>query len=265
MDSLFGPDSAVWQLHSDFSGLIGGLRALAVQSLEPGALAGVRQFSRFGDHPDRRLNETVDFIDTVTYAPLDEVKAAIKTVRTLHEPVHGVVPETGSPFSANDPYLLSWVHNAMVESVSLAYLSFHPDSPSTLLNRYVSEMGRFAELMGCDMGEVPGDYATLNRWVWRQPSLVVNDATVEAFALLDQLRPQGFVGQVYPVVMHWIYTSLPRWVTMSLGQNPKPFEEAANWLLLKVGGELSNLIAPPSPRRVQAQARYANSDDRASQ
>ena len=259
MESLFGPDSAVWELHGDFSGLIGGLRALAIQALEPRALAGVQQFSRFGEHPDQRLLETIDFIDTITYAALDEVEAAISAVRLLHEPVQGVVPETGAPFSANDPYLLAWVHNAMVESVCYAYRNFHPGIQVQLLDTYVLEMQRLAKLMGCDLNEVPATYAALNHWIWRQPSLVINKSTVEAFTLLDRLRPAGFVGQVYPLVMRWIYPSLPPWVTIPLDKPSRPLDELTTWILLKVGGELANAAAVPSPRRAQALVRYGRS------
>jgi uncharacterized protein (DUF2236 family) len=260
MDSLFGPDSAVWLLHSDFSGLVGGLRALAVQSLEPRALSGVQQFSRFQDRPDRRLRETIDFIDTITYGDIDEVRTAIAAVRKLHEPVEGVESTTGDSFTANDPYLLAWVHNAMVESVCLAYRSFHPETDVVVCDRYVTEMSRFAEMMGCAMDDVPLQYGEVSHWIWRQPKLVVNDATREAFVALDRLRPEGFVGRVYPIVMQWLYASLPSWVTVQLGHSVSMPQETLAWLVLKVGGELSNIVAEPSPSRVRAEARYAQGD-----
>ncbi|WP_298344371.1 oxygenase MpaB family protein [Ferrimicrobium sp.] len=260
MDTLFGPDSAVWQLHSDFSGLVGGLRALAVQSLEPRALAGVRQFSRFGDRPDQRLRETIDFIDTITYGDMDEVRSAIAAVRRLHEPVEGVVPDSGAAFSANDPFLLAWVHNAMVESICFAYERFHPEVDHALYDRYVAEMTRFAELMGCEMTEVPLRYGDLSQWVWRQPNLVVNEATMEAFTILERLRPAGFVGQVYPFVMRWLYASLPNWVTLQLDRSVSTMEESLIWVGLKIGGELSMGITAPSPRRLRAQSQYAQED-----
>ncbi|WP_298207994.1 oxygenase MpaB family protein [Ferrimicrobium sp.] len=257
MDTLFAPESAVWRLHSDFSGLVGGLRALAVQSLEPRALAGVRQFSRFGKRPDERLRETIDFIDTITYGDMEEVRSAIAVVRRLHEPVNGVDPASGLAFSANDPFLLAWVHNAMVESICFAYERFHPGVDRALYDRYVEEMTRFADLIGCDMAEVPDRYGDLSHWVWRQPSLVVNEATLEAFNVLERLRPEGFVGQVYPFVMRWLYASLPSWVALQLDRPVSTVEESLVWVGLKMGGELSMSVTPPSPRRIRAQSRYA--------
>lgn len=257
MDTLFGPDSAVWRLHGDFSGLVGGLRALAVQSLEPRALAGVQQFSQFQHSPDRRLRETIAFVDTISYGDLEEVRTAIAAVRRLHEPVEGVDPTTGDSFAANDPYLLAWVHNAMVESVCFAYRSFHPEAGIAPCDQYVYEMSRFAELMGCDMDEVPLEYGEVSHWIWRQPKLVVNEATRDAIDVLDRLHPEGFVGQAYPLVMRWLYASLPDWVTVQLDRQVGMPQETLAWLALKLGGELSNMVAQPSPSRVRAEARYA--------
>ncbi len=45
---LFGPDSAAWRIHGDFTCmLIGGISALLLQALHPLALAGVWDHSNF--------------------------------------------------------------------------------------------------------------------------------------------------------------------------------------------------------------------------
>lgn len=45
---LFGPQSAIWQVHGDFTSMLcGGISALLLQMLHPLALAGVWDHSRF--------------------------------------------------------------------------------------------------------------------------------------------------------------------------------------------------------------------------
>ena len=46
-DGLFGPDSVAWRVHGELSTLIGGLRALMLQTLHPLAMAGVADHSAF--------------------------------------------------------------------------------------------------------------------------------------------------------------------------------------------------------------------------
>jgi uncharacterized protein (DUF2236 family) len=257
MEGLFGPESAVWVLHSDASGLVGGLRALAVQALEPRALAGVKQFSAFTEDPDRRLAETIDFMDLVTYGTLEEVDRGIAWVRRLHERVVGVDPVSGLPFDANDPYLLAFVHNALVESIVVAYRTFHPEKPAALLERYVLEMRRFAERIGADMSEVPSSVAALTRWVWAVPTLTVSDATRDAYRVLAVRRLENPIGVVYPLVMEWVISSLPEWVTWSLGVRPDPLKAGLAWAAVKLVGDLARLVVPPSPRRQRAMERDA--------
>ncbi|ACU53568.1 conserved hypothetical protein [Acidimicrobium ferrooxidans DSM 10331] len=252
MATLFGPSSAVWVLHGDAAGLIGGLRALAVQALEPRALAGVDQFSRFQNDPDRRLAETVDFVDVITYGTLEEVDAAIERVRRLHEGVRGVDPVSGMPFDANDPELLAFVHDSLVASVSVAYRTLHPGAPTSLLDTYTTEMRRFAERMGADLGLVPADFAGCVRLVESWPTLTVSPAFRRAFEVLEALHVEGPVQMVWPAVMHWVRHSLPTWVRVALEVEEDPVGDAVAWVLLELATRIGRVIVPPSPRRLAA-------------
>jgi uncharacterized protein (DUF2236 family) len=252
MKTLYGPESAVWVLHGDFAGLVGGLRALAVQALEPRALAGVNQFSRFRDYPSRRLAETVDFIDTVTYGTLEEVNTAISQVKKLHEPVSGIDPVSGLPFAANDPELVAFIHNALVDSVAYAYRCFHPESDISLLDRYVEEMQVFAELMGADMSKVPATYGKVDQVIWQQETLVASSSFADAIGVLAKLEIGPPMSAVYPLVVDWVRMSMPDWVRSALGYRFDPAREFLTWAILRAVGELSNRILPGSPRRQRA-------------
>ncbi len=53
---LFGPQSAIWQVHGDFTSMLcGGVSALLLQMLHPLALAGVWDHSNFREDIFGRL------------------------------------------------------------------------------------------------------------------------------------------------------------------------------------------------------------------
>lgn len=146
---LFGPDAACWKVHGDFSSMmIGGIGALLLQMLHPLALAGVWDHSNFRDDLLGRLRRTGQFISATTYGPLADAERLIERVRRIHESVIGQLPD-GTPYSASDPDLLTWVHVAEVSSFLKSYLRYlNPDLPGSEQDRYYSEIALVAERLG---------------------------------------------------------------------------------------------------------------------
>ena len=101
---IFGPDSVAWRIHADPAMLIGGLRALLVQALEPRAMAAVDQHGKFREDPWGRLERTTNFVLTTTYGDTAAAEAAAARVRKVHEHIHGTDAVTGQPMS----YLFSF-------------------------------------------------------------------------------------------------------------------------------------------------------------
>jgi uncharacterized protein (DUF2236 family) len=65
-------------LHSDLPVmLIGGIASLLLQSLHPGAMAGVAQHSNYVDDPLGRLERTARFVGITTYGSKEDVSRAI--------------------------------------------------------------------------------------------------------------------------------------------------------------------------------------------
>ncbi len=151
---LFGPDSVAWRLHADPSMLIGAMRALLVQALEPRAMAGVVQHSDYKADPWGRLNRTVRFVLHTTYGDTPTAEAACRAVLRIHDRVHGVDPVSGHAYSAHDPDLLLWIHAVEVHSAVFSYRSYAGRLADDDADRYVDEMVRVAELLG-----MPGDIA----------------------------------------------------------------------------------------------------------
>ncbi|MFF2051554.1 oxygenase MpaB family protein [Leifsonia sp. NPDC058194] len=148
----FGPGSAAWVVHGGMPTLVAGIRALLLQALHPGALAGVREFSRYREDPLGRLAGTIRWIHTVTYGSTAQAVAGSEMVRALHRRVAGTFVDghgATRPYAANDPELASWVHLAFTDAFLTAHERWGGPIPGGA-DGYVGEWTRAARLMGVD-------------------------------------------------------------------------------------------------------------------
>ncbi len=147
--SLLGPSSVAWELHASPAMLTAGLRALLLQVWHPQIAAAVENHSEVASDPWRRYQATVAFVTSVTYGDDDEAHRAIARVRAVHDTVRGL-GASGSPYSANDPELLAYVHATLVDSALSAADVYGPPLTPEDRDRYVSEMARIALLLGVE-------------------------------------------------------------------------------------------------------------------
>lgn len=211
----FGPDSVTWRLHEDSCMLIGGLRALMLQTMHPLAMAGVAQHSNFRDDPLSRLASTSVFVGTTIHGTRPDVRAAIAQVKRIHERVVGVAPD-GRPYAANDPHLLTFVHHTLVDSFVRAYQRYgsRPLSPEDA-DRYVDEQAVLAELFA---GEPAARSVAELRSYFHdlRPELkVTRDASETIRFLLAPPLPL-MARPPYTVLASAAITLLPRWVRRAL-------------------------------------------------
>lgn len=146
----FGPGSAAWAVHGGMPTLVAGVRALLLQALHPGALAGVRDFSRYREDPLGRLAGTIQWIHTVTFGSRGQAVAGSEMVRSLHRRVTGSYVDghgVERPYSANDPDLARWVHLAFTDAFLTAHENWGGPIPGGA-DGYVGEWATAAELMG---------------------------------------------------------------------------------------------------------------------
>ncbi len=156
---LFGPASVAWRVHGDSAMLIGGLRALMLQTLHPLAMAGVSDHSDYRHDPWGRLHRTGRFIGATTYGNTAVAERLIETVRVVHDRVEGTTPD-GRPYSANDPHLLLWVHVTEVDSFLAGYRRYGSGRLTDAeQDRYVGEMSEVAQRLGAE--NVPTSRAAL--------------------------------------------------------------------------------------------------------
>lgn len=151
----FGPGSVAWKVHSHPIILVGGFRALMIQSLHPLAMAGVTHFSDFRENPQRRLRQTAGFVHTVVFSDRQTVDAMAGRVRSIHERVRGIDPVTGREYSATDPATLLWVHCAEAHSFLDAYRTFAGELTDAEQDQYLAEYVVASELVGIPRADIP--------------------------------------------------------------------------------------------------------------
>jgi uncharacterized protein (DUF2236 family) len=88
-EGLLGPDSVAWRVQDHPAALIGGLRALIIQSLHPLAMAGVAQHSDYGRRPLERLRRTAYYLGVTTMGDTATALAAAERVKRVHKRVRG--------------------------------------------------------------------------------------------------------------------------------------------------------------------------------
>ncbi len=124
---LYLPNQAPWIVHADFATLVGGIRALLMQALHPGSLAGVRQHSRYKDDPLGRLAGTIRWLTVTTFGPTSSTQAEAGRVNRLHTRVSGQYQTASGEaraYQAADPDLLLWVHVAFMDSFLRAHQNY---------------------------------------------------------------------------------------------------------------------------------------------
>ena len=199
--------------------LLGWGRAILLQLAHPLIAAGVHEHSSFRATPwagATRLHETVLAMLALTFGGDAERTHALDAIRTIHRRVNGRLAESvgrfpaGSPYSAEDPDLVLWVHLTLLESVPLVYsLVVGPISDADR-DTYCAEAAWVALELGARHEEVP------TRWSEAQAAIERIQAS-GAIAVGTQARElaatvlQPGIGRLVPPL-----ASLNRLVTIGL-------------------------------------------------
>ncbi|HEX5493442.1 MAG TPA: oxygenase MpaB family protein [Mycobacteriales bacterium] len=146
----FGPDSLTWRVHADPTLWVGGIRALYLQALHPGAMAGVSRHSGFRTDPWGRLFRTAEYVGTITFGTRSAAERAAGRVRGLHHRL-----------GIDDPDLLRWVHCCEIDSFLTVARRAGLRLTGADADRYVAEQVRAAELVGIPAADAPASEAEL--------------------------------------------------------------------------------------------------------
>lgn len=259
---LFGPDCVAWRVHGDLTTMmIGGIAALMLQMLHPGALAGVWDHSNFREDMRGRLRRTAFFMSRTTYAPTEQALEIIAQVRAIHDRVQGSLPD-GTPYSANDPDLLTWVHVAGAVSFLGAYVR-HREPTMSLADqdRYFAETSRVAYELGAVT--VPKSLREAEAYLRdMRPQLRSDNRTREVMAALlahRKIGPSGLAELFFQAAQDL----LPAWAAQMHGFNRSLTSGPALWLGVRTLGATLRWAMPNGPeqrarRRVEAHVSHTH-------
>jgi uncharacterized protein (DUF2236 family) len=217
-EGFFGPGSAVWEVHNGIPTIVAGIRALLMQTLHPGAMAGVHDHSRYQHDPLGRLAGTVRWVLTTTFADRAQAEAGCAWVARLHERVRGdfAGPDgTPIPYQADDADLVGWVHCVFTD----AFIGCHETWGGAIpggSDQYVREWAVAGTLMG--MTDPPRSRAALDAAIASYiPHLRRDQRVDDAVRWLRSPALGPAVGRAYRVLFAGAVASLPPTYRRMLG------------------------------------------------
>lgn len=156
--------------------LLGWGRAILLQLAHPLIAAGVHEHSGFRATTwaaVTRLYHTVHAMLALTFGTDAERERALDGIRQIHRRVHGTLKTAtrrfpaGTPYSAENPDLVLWVHATLLESVPLAYERLV--GPLTIAERdaYCAEAAPVAVALAARSHEVPRTWADARAYLDR--------------------------------------------------------------------------------------------------
>lgn len=180
---LFGPGSSTWRVIGDVAAMIGGIRALLIQSAHPEVVAGVADHSAYREDPLGRLSRTTAYVTATAYGAMPEVEAALAVVRLAHRPVEGT-SERGISYSAGDTDHASWVHNALVDSFLTAYQVFSRSPINDVAaDQFVMEQADLGYKLRAT--DTPMSRVELTRWIIDHPQIAPSNAMQDVVTFLS--------------------------------------------------------------------------------
>ena len=201
-----------------------------------------------------RLRATAKFIARTTYDHADEGHALIAKVRRIHDHVHGTLPD-GTPYQANDPRLLAWVHVTEAISFLDAWVAYgDPRMRRADQDRYFAEVAQIGRALGAD--PVPTSRAEAEALIASmRPDLKSDDRTREVAALvLNQTVGPPTAAVPSRILMQAAVDLLPDWARAMHGLKAsrlaRPVVHEGAWVLARTlrwafDGSRNRRVLPP--------------------
>ena len=246
----FMPTDAPWIVHRDFGTLVGGIRALLMQAMHPGTLAGVAQHSRYEQDALGRLAGTIRWLTTTTFGSVDAVASEASRVNRLHERVTGEYTDASGapkPYRASNGDLLLWVHAAFTDSFLTCHLMYAWRDLPGGADAYVSQWSKSVSPLG--LSRVPMSKVELDEYIDKclsDGTLRVDETTLRVVKFIKRPPLPVVAGIAYRLLFAAAVASLRPEVQRMLKLKALPvwFIQPVTRGALKF---LNLLIGPESP------------------
>ncbi|MBV7264685.1 oxygenase MpaB family protein [Erythrobacter ani] len=215
-DALFERDTPIRMVHADLVGMMtGGIRGLMLQMLHPHALQGVLDHSNFREDMHGRLRRTAKFIAVTTFGHRDEAMKAIDRVNRIHAKVGGTLPD-GTPYIANNPRTLAWVHVVEAQSFLAGYVRHvRPDMSYGDRDEYYRQFAVIARALGADpVPETQNEADAIFREL--RGDLRASPEAREVAQLVLSQRPKGTPPALQTMIGAEAVAMLPDWARSML-------------------------------------------------
>ena len=257
---LFGPGSAVWQVHGCIATLVGGVRALLLQAAHPAPLSGVAEHSRYETDPLGRLAGTTRWLTVTTFAAAEVIESEAARVNAMHEHVKGEFKNkhgVEQSYKAKDPRFLLWVHCAFTDSFLKTHLALgYPIDQGA--DTYVAQWSKSAIPLGLTNApmSVAELEAALNDFRANDLATVARTAEVVRFILNPPFKGPG--KYFYKIISNAAIATLDQHELTLLGLNKR----STMWLkLARVSlGLFLAILGPEAPAVLVAKERVARSN-----
>jgi uncharacterized protein (DUF2236 family) len=156
------------RVNAERSVVLGWSRAILLQLAHPLVAAGVADHSSFragGLSAVFRLHHTIRAMLALVFGDDAARAGALDGIRAIHRRVHGRLGSAtgcyaaGTPYSAEDPDLVLWVHATLLESIPLTYEQLVAPLTDAERDAYCDEAASAAIELGAPRGEVPRTWA----------------------------------------------------------------------------------------------------------
>jgi uncharacterized protein (DUF2236 family) len=249
---LFGPDSMMWYVHDDPSGVVGGVMGLILGSLHEPTMHGTNKHSVYKDDPAGRLGRTVSFINAMTFASTPVAEKMAQMVRRMHQHVHGTMPD-GRPYSATASENIIWTGVTQAYGIIQAHLRYHPSPVSAAgVDKYYSEYAVISEKLGAT--GVPRSASEVDAYFARmRPQLTFSEETADVVAFFT--HPFGnnqSARAASRLLSKAAFDLLPPWAARLYGLKPSPLEQALTRQSVRVLFQLLRDSVGPALIKTQA-------------
>lgn len=261
VESVFGPDSAIWKINRELVILLGGPCAAILQVAHPQVALGVERHSRFRQDAFGRLHRTLEAVYTIAFGTREEAEQMQQRIAAMHRKVQG---DTPAKYSAFSPDAQMWVLATLIQTALDVHERFYHPLPELLKEDYFREMKLFGEYFGLERSFGPQTWPEFQRYyhdMLHGPLLVSRPECIEVAQAVAIPRANVFETLAALPIQFLVTEIIPSPVREKLGFKSNPINRA----MARTGELLLPAVIPRLPGLLRFPKQYRNAISRFSQ